>query len=183
MKSFLHNNKLALDFQKMGNQENIQSKIFHDFDSVSGIISEWKKNKEKIVFTNGCFDLIHRGHIESLALSADKGTKCIVGLNTDRSVALLKGDDRPLIDQYSRAYTLAAISFIDAVILFDEETPYELIKKVLPDVLIKGSDYEIEEIAGFDVVLANGGEVARIELVPGFSTSSLIRKIKQLKNE
>lgn len=168
-------------YVEMNYQKIIQSKIFLNFAEVSEQIARWKNSREKIVFTNGCFDLVHRGHIESLAISAGKGSKLIIGLNTDSSVTLLKGAGRPLIDQESRAFMLAALTFVDAVVLFEEETPYGLIKNILPDVLVKGNDYKIEEIAGHDVVLANGGEVQAIDLLPGYSTSSLISKIKLLK--
>ena len=130
-----------------------------------------------MVFTNGCFDLVHRGHIDSLSKAAALGDRLIVGLNSDVSVKILKGQNRPLIDQNSRAILVASLFMVDAVILFNEETPYELIKAIIPDVLVKGSEYQIEEIAGFDVVLAAGGQVERIELTEGFSTSDLIQKI------
>jgi rfaE bifunctional protein nucleotidyltransferase chain/domain len=156
----------------------IQSKIFTDFETFKPLLKQWKQSGESVVFTNGCFDLVHRGHIDSLAKTATLGNRLIVGLNSDVSVKLLKGKNRPLIDQQSRAILLAALFMVDAVVLFEEETPYELISKIIPDVLVKGSEYQIEEIAGFDVVLAAGGKVERIELTEGFSTSDLIRKIK-----
>jgi D-glycero-beta-D-manno-heptose 1-phosphate adenylyltransferase len=158
--------------------EIIQSKIFTDARSFSMLLKEWKQAGNKVVFTNGCFDLMHRGHIDSLARAAEFGNRLIVGLNSDVSVKLLKGKNRPLIDQQSRAVLLASLLMVDAVILFDEETPYELIKDIIPDVLVKGSEYQIEEIAGFDIVLASGGKVERIELTEGFSTTDLIKKIK-----
>ncbi|MDP3433016.1 MAG: D-glycero-beta-D-manno-heptose 1-phosphate adenylyltransferase [Bacteroidota bacterium] len=158
--------------------EIIQSKIFTDARSFSMILKQWKRAGNKVVFTNGCFDLVHRGHIDSLVKAAEFGDRLIIGLNSDVSVKLLKGENRPLIDQQSRAVLLASLLMVDAVILFDEETPYELIKDVLPDVLVKGSEYQIEEIAGYDIVLASGGKVERIELTEGFSTTDLIQKIK-----
>lgn len=158
--------------------EIIQSKIFTDADSFSMLLNEWKQAGNKVVFTNGCFDLVHRGHIDSLAKAAEYGNRLIVGLNSDISVKLLKGENRPLIDQQSRAVLLASLLMVDAVIMFDEITPYELIKDIIPDVLVKGSEYQIEEIAGFDIVLSSGGRVERIELTEGFSTTDLIRKIK-----
>ncbi|MDO8927637.1 MAG: hypothetical protein Q7W54_01460, partial [Bacteroidota bacterium] len=112
------------------------------------------------------------------AKAAEFGDRLIIGLNSDVSVKLLKGENRPLIDQQSRAVLLASLLMVDAVIMFDEETPYELIKDILPDVLVKGSEYQIEEIAGFDIVLASGGKVERIELTEGFSTTDIIQKIK-----
>jgi rfaE bifunctional protein nucleotidyltransferase chain/domain len=158
--------------------EVIESKIFQSAEEFIPKLKEWKLSSEKMVFTNGCFDLVHRGHIDSLSQAAAMGDRLIVGLNSDVSVQLLKGKNRPLIDQKSRAILLASLFMVDAVILFNEETPYELIKIIVPDVLVKGSEYQIEEIAGFDVVLAAGGQVERIELTEGFSTSDLIQKIK-----
>jgi len=158
--------------------EIIHSKIFESAASFIPVLNQWKLAGEKVVFTNGCFDLVHRGHIDSLAKAAALGDRLIVGLNSDVSVKLLKGESRPLIDQQSRAILLASLLMVDAVILFDDETPYELIRSIIPDVLVKGTEYQVEEIAGFDVVLASGGRVERIELTEGFSTSDLIRKIK-----
>lgn len=158
----------------------ISQKIYTSFKDFFNTLKDWKTHNYKLVFTNGCFDLIHRGHIDYLIESARLGDKLIVGLNTDQSVRLLKGEKRPLIDENSRARVMAALEMVDAVILFDEETPYNLIKSVQPDVLVKGNDYAIEEIAGFDIVLGRGGSVKTIELTEGFSTSSLIEKIKNL---
>ena len=155
----------------------IQSKIFENFQDFKPVLNQWQKSGQSIVFTNGCFDLVHRGHIDSLVKAATFGDWLIVGLNSDVSVRLLKGKKRPLIDEQSRAVMLASLLMVDAVILFQEETPYELIKSILPDVLVKGAEYRIEEIAGFDVVLASGGRVERIDLTEGFSTSDLIQKI------
>ena len=159
--------------------EIIQSKIFLNAQDFLPTLSRWKEAGEKVVFTNGCFDLVHRGHIDSLSKSAALGTRLVVGLNSDVSVKLLKGNDRPLIDEESRVILLASLFMVDAVILFNEETPYELIGIIVPDVLVKGAEYQIEEIAGFDIVLAAGGKVERIELTEGFSTSDLIQKIKK----
>ena len=158
----------------------ISQKIFTSFEAFFETLKIWKIKNYKLVFTNGCFDLIHRGHIDSLLKSSQFGDKLIVGLNTDLSVKLLKGEQRPLMDENSRAVIIAAMQMVDAVILFNEETPYELIKLVQPDVLVKGNEYTVEEIAGHDVVLGRGGAVERIELTEGFSTSALIGKIKNL---
>ncbi len=158
--------------------EIIQSKIYTDARSFALVLKEWKQAGDKLVFTNGCYDLVHRGHIGSLSQAAEFGDRLIVGLNSDVSVKLLKGENRSLIDQQSRAILLASLLMVDAVIMFDEETPYGLIRSIQPDVLVKGSEYQIEEIAGYDIVLASGGKVERIELTEGFSTSDLIQKIK-----
>ena len=155
----------------------IQSKIFKNFQDFKPVLDQWQKSGQILVFTNGCFDLVHRGHIDSLVKAANFGDRLIVGLNSDVSVRLLKGETRPLIDEQSRAVMLASLLMVDAVILFAEETPYDLVTCIMPDVLIKGAEYRIEEIAGFDVVLAAGGRVERIDLTEGFSTSDLIQKI------
>ena len=158
--------------------QTIQSRIFENAEAFSAVLGTWKLANDSIVFTNGCFDLIHRGHIDSLAKAAELGDRLVVGLNSDTSVKFLKGKDRPLIDQQSRAILLASLRMVDAVIIFDEQTPYELIKSIVPDVLVKGAEYQMEEIAGYDIVLAAGGRIERVELTEGFSTSSLIEKIK-----
>lgn len=141
-------------------------------------IKKWKKEGKKIVFTNGCFDILHLGHIDYLEKSALLGDKLIVAVNTDLSVRKLKGITRPLNDEYSRARLLAALGFVDAVILFGEETPLELIQKISPTILVKGDDYQIKEIVGGDFVQKNGGEVKTVPLVKGYSTSNLIKKIQ-----
>ena len=141
-------------------------------------ITSWKKEGKKVVFTNGVFDLLHLGHITYLSKAAELGDKLIIGLNTDASVKKLKGESRPINDQNNRAALLAALFFVDAVILFEEDTPRELIAQLLPDVLIKGADYTVENIAGAKEVLANGGEVKTIQLVDGYSSTNIINKIK-----
>jgi rfaE bifunctional protein nucleotidyltransferase chain/domain len=158
----------------------ITQKIYPSFEAFFDTLKIWKTKNYKLVFTNGCFDLLHRGHIDNLIKSAQLGDKLILGLNNDESVRLLKGKKRPLMDEASRAIIMASLQMVDAVILFGEETPYKLIKAVQPDVLVKGNDYQVEEIAGFDIVLARGGKVETIELTEGVSTSSLIEKIKKL---
>jgi rfaE bifunctional protein nucleotidyltransferase chain/domain len=143
------------------------------------IISDWKQKGLKVVFTNGCFDILHLGHLDYLEKSRDLADKLVVGLNTDKSVRQLKGPGRPINNEYARARMLAAMSFIDLVIAFDEETPLELIKKVKPDILVKGKDYEVENIVGAEFVIGNGGEVKTIELKKGYSTTDIINKIKK----
>ncbi|HEV7231142.1 MAG TPA: adenylyltransferase/cytidyltransferase family protein [Bacteroidia bacterium] len=154
--------------------ELIQSKIY-TADSIRPMLLYWRFKDEKIVFTNGCFDIIHRGHIDYLCKAADCGTQLIIGLNSDDSVRRLqKGPSRPLQDEQSRALILAALHFVSAVVCFNEDTPYDLIKQIQPDVLVKGSDYKIEQIAGHDLVK----EVKLIDFLPGYSTSGIERKIK-----
>lgn len=141
-------------------------------------VDSWKASNQKIVFTNGCFDILHLGHIDYLEKAREKGDKLILGLNSDSSVKILKGENRPINEEKSRARMVAALSFVDAVILFSEQTPLELIKKINPDALIKGNDYVTENIVGADFVLKNGGKVETIQLVEGFSTTNMIDKIK-----
>lgn len=154
----------------------IKSKIIKT-DSIQNWLTYWRFKRKMIVFTNGCFDILHRGHIEYLSKAAKNGDVLIVGLNTDKSVKKLKGPGRPYQDQKSRALILASLHFVTAVILFNEETPYELIKLIQPDVLVKGGDYKPEEIVGYDIVKAKGGKVVTIDYINGYSTSSIIERI------
>ena len=154
----------------------LQSKIFSNPELESQLV-KWRSTNQKVVFTNGCFDLLHLGHVDYLAKARGLGDKLIIGLNTDASVKRLKGPSRPIKDELSRAHILAAMQFVDAVIFFDEETPIDLISRVKPDVLVKGGDYTIEGIVGHEFVLKNGGEVCTIEFVAGYSSSTLIDKI------
>jgi rfaE bifunctional protein nucleotidyltransferase chain/domain len=155
--------------------EIIESKIF-DWESFGRQREVWEFLDKKVVFTNGCFDIIHRGHVEYLAKASDYGDILVIGLNTDDSVRRLKGDNRPINDEKARAMVMAALKFVDAIVLFDQDTPYELIKLARPHVLVKGSDYTEETIVGADIVKENGGEVVTIDLVPGYSTSGIIDK-------
>lgn len=149
-------------------------------------LHEWKLAGKRIVFTNGCFDLVHIGHVDYLEKAKKLGDKLVVGINTDDSVARFKGPSRPIAKQESRYRVLAAMEFVDAVVPFNDDTPFSLIKSILPDVLVKGNDYLAEEtdakspkyIVGSDIVKAHGGKVETIELVNGFSTSQLVEKIK-----
>lgn len=141
-------------------------------------ITAWKFAGKKVVFTNGVFDLLHLGHVTYLAKAADLGDKLIIGLNTDASVKRLKGESRPINDQNNRAALLASLFFVDAVVMFDADTPRDLIAQLLPDVLVKGADYTVDQIAGSKEVLANGGEVKTITLVDGYSSTSIINRIK-----
>lgn len=150
-----------------------KSKIF-DTKVLSQRVAMWKFQGRKIVFTNGCFDILHRGHIEYLSQARDLGDVLIIGLNTDASVKRIKGDGRPVQDENSRALILATLRFVEAVVLFDEDTPYNLIELVKPDVLVKGGDYTEDNIVGADIVKANGGEVVTIPLTEGYSTSKIL---------
>ena len=162
----------------MSNLKNIKSKIY-SLSDLKIQSDKWKENGEKIVFTNGCFDLLHRGHIEVLANTADLGDKLIIGLNSDSSIKELKGENRPIMDEISRAILLASLQFVDAIVFFSEETPYKLIETLVPDVLAKGGDYKVTEIAGNEVVLENGGEVILVPFIDGFSSTNIVEKIKQ----
>ena len=159
--------------------DQINNKIL-DRDQAKLVVAKWLAEGEKVVFTNGCFDIVHRGHIDYLSKAKDKGSKLILGLNTDASVKRLKGPQRPVVDEQSRAILMASLQFIDLVVFFDEDTPYELIKILQPDILVKGSDYKAEDIVGYDIIMAKGGKVETIDFVPGFSTTSIVDKIKSL---
>ena len=162
----------------MSNLKNIKSKIY-SLSDLKIQSDKWKENGEKIVFTNGCFDLVHRGHIEVLANTADLGDKLIIGLNSDSSIKELKGENRPIMDEISRSILLASLQFVDAIVFFSEETPYKLIETLIPDVLAKGGDYKVTEIAGNEVVSENGGEVILVPFIDGFSSTNIVEKIKQ----
>lgn len=150
-----------------------------DLIKMKGLVSAWKKEGKKVVFTNGVFDLLHIGHVTYLAKASELGDKLIIGLNSDSSVKRIKGDDRPVNDQNSRAALLAALFFVDGIVLFEEDTPLNLISTLLPDILVKGADYAVENIAGAKEVIANGGEVKTIDLVQGYSSTSIIEKIRK----
>lgn len=156
--------------------EFIQSKIKSEVD-FDRTLALWRFENRRIAFTNGCFDLLHPGHIEYLFKVAQECDILIVGLNTDASVKRLKGADRPITDEKSRAIVLAGLECVDAVVLFDQDTPLDLIRKIKPNLLAKGGDYEIEKIVGYQDVISNGGDVISIPLVEGFSTSSIIEKV------
>lgn len=148
-------------------------------ESLTQKIKSWKEQGEKVVFTNGCFDILHLGHIDYLEKASKKGGKLVIGLNTDSSVRKLKGEERPVNNEYARARMLAALSFVDAVVSFGEDTPYELIKILQPTTLVKGSDYLAENIVGADIVVAYGGTVETIDLVDGYSTTNIIDKLRK----
>jgi len=150
-----------------------------DVPSLKNRIAGWKSEGKKVVFTNGVFDLLHIGHITYLSKAAELGDKLIIGLNADSSVKRIKGEDRPVNDENSRAALLAAFFFVDAVVLFAEDTPLNLITALMPDILIKGADYSVENIVGAKEVLANGGEVKTITFVEGYSSSNIIQKIRK----
>ncbi len=176
MKKINQHIKIITKISGMKKNEIIQKKLIKK-DELSRTLAYWRFLEKKIVFTNGCFDIIHLGHIIYLSRTADLGNILIVGLNSDESVKRLKGNKRPLNNQDARSVTLASLFFVDAVILFDEDTPLELIKTIKPHVLVKGSDYSEKEIAGADVVKTHGGNVVTIDFVDGYSSSEIIEKL------
>lgn len=141
------------------------------------IRSQLKKEGKKVVFTNGCFDLLHRGHIECLRKARSLGDVLMVGLNSDSSVRKIKGEKRPILSQNDRAEILASLEMVDYVLIFNEETPYKVIARLVPDILVKGADYRKDEIVGRDIVESSGGRVIRVKQVPGRSVRDIIRKI------
>jgi rfaE bifunctional protein nucleotidyltransferase chain/domain len=165
----------------------IQNKLATTTEAVQRI-AKWKLQNDKVVFTNGCFDILHKGHVTYLSKAADLGNKLVVAINTDASVKRLgKGDDRPVNPEEARAFVLSALGFIDMVVLFDNDTPLKLIQELKPDVLVKGADYDPNEtdssskkyIVGSDIVRSYGGSVEAISLVDGFSTTGIIQKLKR----
>lgn len=157
----------------------IKQKIVVDREELRTTLAFWSFKEQRIVFTNGCFDILHRGHVEYLAQAAGFGDKLVLGLNSDISVKRLKGNSRPINDEMSRAVILASLSFVDKVVFFGEDTPYELIDFIQPDVLVKGGDYSINTIVGADIVREKGGEVRVIDFLEGFSTTKTIEELKK----
>lgn len=156
----------------------IPNKIY-TLDSLQADLYRWRLKNRKIVFTNGVFDILHEGHIASLSQAAACGHVLIVGVNADASVKRLKGDSRPVNNENSRALLLASLVMVDAVVIFEEDTPYNLITGIMPDVLVKGGDYTIDQIVGAKEVQANGGEVVITPILEGFSTTGIIERMKQ----
>ena len=161
----------------MKSVQSIPSKIF-TLNELLQQLKRWRLLNKKIVFTNGVFDILHEGHIASLSEAASHGNILIVGVNADASVKRLKGNSRPVNNENSRALVLASLLMTDAIIIFEEDTPYHLITAVMPDVLVKGGDYTIATIVGAKEVIANGGQVMIAPILEGFSTTSIIEKMK-----
>jgi rfaE bifunctional protein nucleotidyltransferase chain/domain len=160
----------------MNTRQQIKNKIFNNIHDFKSTLDDWKNEGYQLVFTNGCFDILHAGHLDYLFKAADLGEKLIIGLNADVSVKMLKGESRPIIAEDTRAMKLAAMQFVDAVILFKDETPLELIKGILPDIITKGGDYKAEDIVGYNEVKENGGEVIILPFLDGFSTTKIIEQ-------
>lgn len=159
----------------------ITQKIFQSKDDVEFLrrLAFYRFKGQKIVFTNGCFDILHRGHFEYLMQAASLGDVLIVGLNSDSSVSRLKGKNRPINNIEARSLALASLVYVDMVVVFEEDTPYELIKVVKPNILAKGSDYSPDQIVGKDIVEQNGGKLEIIPFVEGFSTTKIIEKLEK----
>ncbi len=156
--------------------DRIASKI-HSFESIGALLRQWRSANESIVFTNGCFDLLHYGHLHYLSDARDLGDRLVIGLNSARSVQRLKGPARPINDELTRMHLLAALEVVDAVVVFEEDTPLALIQLVMPDFLVKGGDWRPEQIVGSELVLANGGQVLSLPFVQGYSTTNIEAKI------
>lgn len=156
----------------------IKEKIYQSHQHIKDQIAIWKASGKKIVFTNGCFDLVHVGHVLYLENAAQLGDILIVGLNSDDSVRRLKGPKRPINDILNRSHVLAALASVDAVIVFEEDTPYDIIKTIMPDILVKGGDWKPDQIVGSDLVLEHGGQVLSLNFVDGYSTTQIEAKIK-----
>ena len=170
----------------MSNYQQILSK-FHTVADMAKQIEKWKMAGDRVIFTNGCFDILHKGHITYLAQAADFGTKLVIGINSDDSVKRLgKGDDRPINSEDARALLIASLGFVDGVVVFNDDTPIRLIEQLQPDVLVKGADYDADEtdptskkyIVGRETVMLFGGIVKTVPLVAGFSTTAILNKIR-----
>ncbi len=165
------------------------SKDFHNpsanakvcsLEDLTALRAVWREEGRRVVFTNGCFDLLHPGHVRYLTLARQLGDALIVALNSDRSVRALKGETRPILKEDERAEVMAALGVVDAVVIFDSETPFETISALVPDILVKGGDWSVDQIVGRDVVEANGGQVLSLPFVPGVSTTEIVRRIQAI---
>lgn len=166
----------------MSHRSTVEEKIV-TAEQVSSLVQTWRESGGRIVFTNGCFDLLHKGHIDYLNRAADLGNHLVVGLNSDASVTRLKGENRPLQDEGSRSFIMASLECVSAVVLFKEDTPQHLIERVQPDVLVKGGDYTPETVVGASFVEDNGGRVEIIPFLEGYSTSSIEEKIRRASDK
>jgi D-beta-D-heptose 7-phosphate kinase/D-beta-D-heptose 1-phosphate adenosyltransferase len=159
----------------MGRYEDIKGKLI-SLEKAMEVLNQGFRKEHRIVFTNGCFDILHRGHVYYLSKAREMGDLLIIGLNSDASVKRLKGESRPVNGQEARAEVLGALSMVDLIVLFSEDTPLELIRAIRPDVLVKGGDYKVEEIVGYPEVISRGGEVVTIPILEGYSTTSILDK-------
>lgn len=154
-------------------------KIFDCSSIPLKLIAEWRSTRQKIVFTNGCFDLLHRGHIQYLNEASRLGDRLVVGMNSDKSVSGIKGKGRPIKNQVNRSEILAALQMVDLVVIFEDDTPKKIIEAIIPDILVKGGDWPVDEIVGGHFVIEKGGEVLSLDFIEGESSSSIIEKIKK----
>ncbi len=166
--------------QKMTNFSQIQQKI-QTSEAIQHTLAQWRASGQRVVFTNGCFDLLHYGHLHYLSNARDLADRLVVGLNSAASVRRLKGPNRPINDDLTRSHLLAALQIVDAVIVFEEDTPIELIKIVQPEILVKGGDWKPEQIVGSQHVLSRGGQVLSLPFVEGYSTTNIEQKILEGK--
>ena len=157
----------------------LKSKICNSYTELAEKASTWQSQGELVVFTNGCFDIIHPGHVDYLTRAKELGQRLVMGVNTDASVSKLKGSHRPIQSEDARLQVLAALECVDALVLFGEQTPFDLISTVKPNILVKGGDYTIDTIVGADIVMQNGGRVEIIPFLEGYSTSAIEKKIKE----
>lgn len=157
----------------------LKSKICNSYTELAEKVSTWQSQGELVVFTNGCFDIIHPGHVDYLTRANELGQRLVIGVNTDASVSKLKGSHRPIQSEDARLQVLAALECVDALVLFGEQTPFDLISTVKPNILVKGGDYTIDTIVGADIVMQNGGRVEIIPFLEGYSTSAIEKKIKE----
>ena len=151
--------------------------MIRDWEDLKYKLESYKSKKQTVVFTNGCFDILHKGHVDYVNKAKQLGEVLLLGLNSDASVRRLKGEKRPVVSENERAFILENLKAVDCVILFDQDTPKELIEFIIPDILVKGGDYTVDTIVGADTVISNGGKVTTIDLVEGCSTSSIIDRI------
>lgn len=156
--------------------------IIATFDKIEELIADLKEKNKKIAFTNGCFDILHRGHVEYLEKAKEKADILVLGLNSDASVRRLKGDKRPYVSENDRAFILSRLEAVDIVCIFSEDTPINLLYKVKPDYLIKGGDYQLDQIVGREFVESYGGKVVTIPVISGKSTTNLVERIKTSRN-
>ena len=161
-------------------QINAIEKKIYTLPELLAVAMGWRITSRTIAFSNGCFDILHEGHIYSLSQAAKEADMLVIGINSDASTKRLKGDERPINNEHSRALLLASLAIVDAVVIFEEDTPLELISAILPDVIVKGGDYTIEQIVGAKEVVGNGGRVVINSIVDGFSTTGIIAKIRKL---
>jgi D-beta-D-heptose 7-phosphate kinase/D-beta-D-heptose 1-phosphate adenosyltransferase len=169
---------LGLSLQRFKNKTGYQVGIIVNRETLKQSLLSWREAGQVIVFTNGCFDILHRGHVEYLNSAKNLGDILVLGLNSDESVKRLKGPDRPVVSEDDRAFILSQLISVDAVVIFDEDTPIPLLKLIKPDILVKGGDYGLDQVVGREIVEENGGKVMTIALVEGKSTTDLIGKIQ-----